>query len=280
MKLVIQTIKPGDRGELVGVWQTFLRGKGLYRKGIDNDFGPSTTAATRAFEGANGLTEDAVVDDFLWDIAIADGLAVSDVRPYEYPGLPDFSPLNFAQRQEKWGKIEYRHEPVAGNSENVVITNDWGTHVKLTQVPQFTTAYGKRGSRMGWPKNGIIPFHEDGVEYLLGFFQYVEDAGLLDLLISFGGSWVPRLIRGGNSLSNHAHAVAFDINVPWNWMGNHPAAIGKYGTLLELVPLAAAWGFYWGGHFARVDGMHFELTKPQRPTQEAAFYTEMFSRRV
>jgi hypothetical protein len=31
----------------------------------------------------------------------------------------------------------------------------------------------------------------------------------------------------------------------------------------ELVPIANAFGFYWGGHFGagRVDGMHFEVAK-------------------
>jgi hypothetical protein len=37
--------------------------------------------------------------------------------------------------------------------------------------------------------------------------------------------------------------------------------MGEHGCLLELVPIANEHGFYWGGHFSRKDGMHFEIAK-------------------
>jgi hypothetical protein len=33
------------------------------------------------------------------------------------------------------------------------------------------------------------------------------------------------------------------------------------GCLLDLVPAANKFGFYWGDHFTRRDGMHFEVAK-------------------
>jgi hypothetical protein len=40
-----------------------------------------------------------------------------------------------------------------------------------------------------------------------------------------------------------------------------PAMIGEKGCVRELVPIANECGFYWGGHFTRKDGMHFEIAK-------------------
>jgi hypothetical protein len=41
-----------------------------------------------------------------------------------------------------------------------------------------------------------------------------------------------------------------------------PALLGHDGTVRELVSIANAHGFYWGGHFRnRPDGMHFEIAE-------------------
>ena len=34
-------------------------------------------------------------------------------------------------------------------------------------------------------------------------------------------------------------------------------------SVRELVPIAHDHGFYWGGHFSRCDGMHFEVARVQ-----------------
>ena len=59
-------------------------------------------------------------------------------------------------------------------------------------------------------------------------------------------------------LSNHAFGTAFDINVQWNPLEALP---GRTGCVFELVPMAHRHGFYWGGHFSRRDGMHFEVAR-------------------
>jgi hypothetical protein len=76
---------------------------------------------------------------------------------------------------------------------------------------------------------------------------------------------VPRFIRGSRSvLSNHAYGSAFDINAAWNPLGATPADVDEKGSVIELVPLAHEFGFYWGGHFnSRPDGMHFEAAEIQ-----------------
>jgi hypothetical protein len=88
-----------------------------------------------------------------------------------------------------------------------------------------------------------------------------ERADLLDRILSYDGSFVPRFIRGSaTQLSNHAFGSAFDINADENRLGTRPPLAGARGSTRELVPLANKHGFYWGGHFStRPDGMHFEI---------------------
>ena len=84
-----------------------------------------------------------------------------------------------------------------------------------------------------------------------------------ELILTYAGSFVPRFIRGSlSNLSQHAFGSAFDINARWNAFGATPAALGSKGTVRPLVAIANQLGFYWGGHFARRDGMHFEIAKP------------------
>ena len=82
--------------------------------------------------------------------------------------------------------------------------------------------------------------------------------------LTFDGSCELRLKRGSTkadiaNLSNHAWGTAFDINARWNPRKSVPAMMGDRGCVRELVAIANANGFYWGGHFSTVDGMHFEV---------------------
>ena len=56
-------------------------------------------------------------------------------------------------------------------------------------------------------------------------------------------------------------STAFDINYAWNRLGALPALRGEKGSVRELVAIAHQHGFYWGGHFSRRDGMHFEVAR-------------------
>ena len=45
-----KVIKKGDRNDLVGDWQSFLRGENIYFGAIDDDFGNATDLATKKFQ--------------------------------------------------------------------------------------------------------------------------------------------------------------------------------------------------------------------------------------
>lgn len=73
-------------------------------------------------------------------------------------------------------------------------------------------------------------------------------------LQEFGGTFNYRLIRGSNSLSNHAFAIAIDIAPAGN-------ALGKTrGTMPDFAVKAfESRGWRWGGRYVkRKDLMHFE----------------------
>jgi hypothetical protein len=118
--------------------------------------------------------------------------------------------------------------------------------------------------------NGRVQWYRTCVDQLLAGFAAVEDAGLLDRILFWGGSWVPRLIRGSKqSPSNHSWGTAFDLNPPHNPLGQRPLPAGKRGSLAEVAPCFERFGFTWGGRWTnRPDGMHFEVSSiwtPPRP---------------
>jgi hypothetical protein len=175
----------------------------------------------------------------------------------EYPEKPQFSPLNYNEREVYFGKFSYVSTPSPRNPEGICITDGWASrNIINVEIPQLKTVIGA-------PKSGIVQFNKICAPELVSLFSAWEDAGLLSRIISWGGSWVPRYIRGSRTiLSNHSWGTAFDINVEWNQLGTVPAKVGQRGSVRELVKLANEHGFYWGGHYAkRPDGMHFEFAK-------------------
>jgi hypothetical protein len=174
----------------------------------------------------------------------------------DWPPAPSFGLLpNTAARQQMFGAFQFVHEPVAGNAENIRITDGWQKqNIVPVTIPQLI---GVRGA----PRNGVILFHRLAAKQLAAMWAAWEAAGLIDRVLVWAGSFVPRYIRGSRTeLSNHAFGTAFDINVRWNGLGAQPALVGRQGSVRELVPIANEHGFYWGGHFrGRPDGMHFEV---------------------
>lgn len=124
------------------------------------------------------------------------------------------------------------------------------------RVPQLVgiPAYGGREFQ------GYIYWYKPAIPQLLRAWAEVAERGLMGDVLFWGGSFVPRMVRGSTRTpSNHSFGTAFDINVRWNGMGREPAAVGSYGSVRELVPIFEKHGFRWGGEFRRKDGMHFEV---------------------
>lgn len=96
---------------------------------------------------------------------------------------------------------------------------------------------------------------------LVGALTQIAEAGLDHLLdpADYGGCWVPRRIDWSphRPLSMHAWGLAFDVNVATNGLGAEPTLDPR------IVEVFERWGFAWGGHWLRPDGMHFELARIQ-----------------
>jgi hypothetical protein len=260
----LKTIRSGSRGPIVCAWQEFLLGKNFYLGEAHGIFDEATKASTESYQRSKFLDDDGVVGGMTWGAALSEGFSsegiIEDNRTKDGPNWPPapsgLKPLSLKKRSELFGWITFKPKPTKGNPEGIVITNNWQKqHLGKVVVPQLKGVVGA-------PKSGRVFWHTDGIPQLLALFQAWEDAGLRGLILSWAGSWSPRFVRGSRTyLSNHSWATAFDINVPWNGLRKTPALVGKKGSVRELVPIANELGFFWGGHFKRKDGMHFEMAK-------------------
>lgn len=256
-------LRKGMKNELVGDWQAFLRSLNLYKSIIDDDFGNKTLEATKQFQRKHKLKDDGIVGPMTWAKAIASGfhlgiedITVSPLVSLNFPEKPSFPPLvTNAQREAVFGKITFKPNPTANNPEGIIITNSFEKDNIITvSIPQLAIATNG--------KYTCMRFHKECVYQLQQFFIEIEKKGLLHLVKTYAGAYYPRFVRGNRTvLSNHSYGTAFDINVAWNGLGKTPALVGQTGSVRELVPIANKWGFYWGGHFSRPDGMHFEVAR-------------------
>jgi peptidoglycan hydrolase-like protein with peptidoglycan-binding domain len=272
----MQTLKQGGKGADVRRWQLFLIGQGLQPGPTDGDFGPATHKATMEFQARYRLAPDGVVGLKTLGQAMLLGFeAVRDragktpaakvpaaKRPSavmanpNWPLRPSLAPLTgTAARQKLFGRYSFRADPVAGNPENIRIQGSWeDDNIVRVSIPQLRGVAGA-------PRDGNVRFHRLAAAQLQAMWRAWEKADLLDRVLAWDGSFVPRFVRGSRSiLSNHAFGTAFDINAAWNSLGARPALAGATGSVRELAPIANAHGFFWGGHFnGRPDGMHFEV---------------------
>ena len=251
-------IRLGSRGNEVLQWQLFLAGLQLYKGKLDGSFGQVTYESTRAFQQLQHLTADVVVGLKTYGAALLLGFdGVQDDRKTTVGTNWPPKPINLkalaneAQRQAKFGKIEYTKVSPAGDA--VKITNAWErNNMELLVIPQLKP----------FNHTGKVYFHKKAAPQLIRLFEAWEKAGLLHCIKTFDGAFDPRCIRGRNELSCHAFGIAFDLNANWNGLNRVPALIGQEGSVRELVPIANEHGFFWGGHFAnRLDGMHFEVAE-------------------
>jgi hypothetical protein len=174
---------------------------------------------------------------------------------------PPFSPLvSNDDRARVFGRFSYVSAPTADNPEHIRVTDNWvRDNIIWVPIPQLKGIPGDIDKTRG---PGMF-FHKLAAQQLQDLWAHWEFAGLLNRVLTFDGSYVPRFVRGSRStLSNHAFGNAFDINADWNAMGRTPASVTSRGTVRELVPIAAVHRFYWGGWYhSRPDGMHFEVAR-------------------
>lgn len=261
----MRPLQKGCQGDDVEDWQLFLIGQGWKGK-ADRDFGAKTHRATVDWQKKNKLVPaDGIVANDTLRKALECGFHLVEMEPQKKPAAyspawpppPLFKPLvgNVA-RQKIFGRFKWTHQPTKGNPEHIIIHGGWAAkNIVTVEVPQLVTA--------GVRKTPRVRVHRKIAKQFVDLWAAWEEASLLPYVLTWNGSFVPRLSRGSTkSLSNHSFGSAFDINVKWNRLGHTPARTGTEGSVRELVPIANKYGFYWGGHYKkRKDGMHFEAAK-------------------
>lgn len=255
----MQILRRGSEGDEVRSWQHFLLGQSLMQDTVDGIFGPATEGGTRTFQAHKALEIDGAVGPLTYAAALQDGFDPGFADPQggtagaDWPPRPVFGPLiSNKDRQDVFGA--FRYERITPGQDGIRILDDWeAQNIVPVDVPQLAHVEGA-------PKSGRIRVHRKVTEQVGALFAALEKEGLLALIRTWEGSFVPRYVRGSSTtLSNHAWGTAFDINAQWNQRGTLPALRGRVGSVRELVPIANHYGFFWGGHFSYRDGMHFEV---------------------
>lgn len=255
----------GLTGSDVGAWQAFLRGfnkKSVIH--INNVFDEFTKLETQTFQSSlpGQLNADGIVGNTTYAKAMKLGLNVlvderEDESGASWPMKPvDTKQLSTEEKEKIFGRFSYVAAPTSQNPEAIKITDDWvKKNIVYVNVPQLKLVQYA-------PKGQLVQFHAKAAVQLQRVFKNIDDAGLLNKVLTFGGTWVPRFIRGSTTkLSNHATGCAIDLNVPWNALGTVGALKGRPGNTRELVAAFYDAGFFWGGWFDRCDPMHFEINR-------------------
>lgn len=180
------------------------------------------------------------------------------------------TPLWNIDREKLFGKFAFVNAPTRENPEAIRVTDDWVEKnlVKASIEPLPDPA--QRGIE-------LVRFHRLVAPSFEALLKAWGDAGLLEHILSWNGSYVPRYKRGRAPgpgeppnlayLSAHAWGSAFDINARWNPLGRVPAFAGTEGSVWDLVEIAESLGWAWGGRWRRPDGMHFEICRlPEKTT--------------
>ncbi len=268
----MRTLYIGLTGDDIRAWEHFLLGiNPTSQLIVDGLFDQATKDETKKFQsqvGFIGRDVDGIVGPATLGKAMGLGFdPLHDDRTEEdgpnWPPIPTEGPLTGVARGTLFGNFAYVASGSPVNPEAITITDGWaGSHIVTVDVPQL---HGVDGT------SGNVSVHKLLAPQLLRTFAAWEQAGLKDRILTWGGSWAPRFIRGSRTyLSNHAWGTAFDINVQWNMLGTRPALRGQKGCVRELVQIAYENGMYWGGWFGyahdgklggRSDGMHFEIRR-------------------
>lgn len=104
---------------------------------------------------------------------------------------------------------------------------------------------------------GLIPkkiyCNKDLVGPLSQAFKNLIATGHVKEIKTWDGCFNIRKVRGGKSMSLHSWGIAVDINAFENGLYQVPKLSQGFVKCFKDA------GFYWGGDFKRLDGMHFQL---------------------
>lgn len=190
----------------------------------------------KAFQRAAKVPEDGSVGPVTWD----------RLKTAYVPARPSFAPHTEADKLRIFG------DPLGGRAmqpeeQHFVPAQSFLKNIHSIEVP----AWFKPTMR--------VDVHALAARSLQSMIADWSDAGLARCVTMFCGSVAYRRIRGGTHLSAHAFGTAFDINAIENPLGGPLAMPWQKGCVFEMVKIANAHRWYWGGHFRRIDGMHFEF---------------------
>jgi hypothetical protein len=158
------------------------------------------------------------------------------------PPLPPRSYITTAERDERFGPLEWFHSPSSTNPERVVITNEFPRNMLVRETFHEL------------PGSPTIDIHREAAFPLHAVLEELDRRDMLGLIRSFDGVYNPRLVRGSTTnLSSHAYGTSIDVNARENPMGGPPTDDQR-----RLASVFEEHGWYWGDRFSRRDPMHFE----------------------
>ncbi|NBP02450.1 MAG: hypothetical protein EBU90_20500, partial [Proteobacteria bacterium] len=105
-----------------------------------------------------------------------------DIDGPNWPPKPAAAALNPADREKNFGKFTYVYSPTYVNPEGITITGPWISNITQVHIPQLSGIPGA-------PASCTVPFHASAASQLTNLFQDWHDAGLMYLVLSWGGSW-------------------------------------------------------------------------------------------
>jgi hypothetical protein len=244
---------------------------------VDGVYGGGTFAAVKRLQERNGIAVTGQCAGPTLARARELGFAAVEFEVTEansgadFPAKPDPAVLRqptAAITASLFGTFRFEGAPIPGNRENIRILDDFeAAKIVTVMIPQLVGVPIPLDGGGARASNGKVRCHKLAKDMFVALFQAWDDAGLADRILTFDGSFNPRLKRGqtvaipGN-LSNHSFGATFDINADLNPRGETPRLMGERGCVRELVAIANAMGLYWGGHFGQPpDGMHFEVAR-------------------
>ncbi len=270
-------LTPESTAQAVGVWERLAAGDIVLRHDIANQLGVelggpvliatdegSRVARVGAF-AANG-TPPVAAALVPWSVGRELGLerpnglvlAVDDANIDSAPGA--LTDLLAGATVERRQPPEQRTATAGGSDRLEPFTyTDFGDGT-IAIDPAWVSRYIRT---VEIPGIATTRCHELMIPQLLAALDEIQALGLYDHFKpeQFGGCWVPRRIDWAPDmpLSNHAWGIAIDFNTHDNWLGDQPTMDRS------IVEVFEKWGFEWGGHWSRPDGMHFELDRIVRP---------------